>query len=80
MCDNIFNVVLPKFLNIVEPILANGQYLCGENLSSADFWIGGLYTNFIANEHVGFTKERWLASTNDYPNFKAYGERFAAAN
>jgi glutathione S-transferase len=59
MCDNVFDNILPKFLNHVEPLLANGQYLFGENITTADFWIGGLYTNFIANPDVGFAKERW---------------------
>jgi hypothetical protein len=26
---------------------------------------------------VGFGKEQWDASINDYPHFKAYGERMA---
>jgi len=50
--------------------------LCGDDLSIADFWIGGLYTNYINNPHVGFAKESWKATLDQYPNFKAYGERF----
>ena len=81
MCDNVFDNVLPKFLNHVEPLLSKGgAYLLGDNLTTADFWIGGLYTNFIANPDIGFAEERWQAVTDSYPNFKAYGERFAKAN
>jgi hypothetical protein len=46
----------------------------------ADFFIGGLYTNYINNKNVGFAKDKWATCLEKYPNFKAYGERFTAAN
>ena len=53
--------------------------MVGDKLTCADFWIGGLYTNYANNPNC-YTPERWAALLNDFPAFKAYGERFAAEN
>ena len=76
----IFEKLLPNFLKQVEPICARGEFLVGDSLTIADFWIGGLYTNFCTNEAVGCAKEQWATALDEFPNFKAYGERFAEAN
>ena len=39
--------------------------------------VGGLYTQFMANEHVGYAPEKWKAVLDKYPGFQAYGERLA---
>ena len=80
MYPEIFDKVLPGFLTRIDPLCAKGQFLVGDKLTCADFWIGGLYTNFFNNADIGFAKDRWAAVLAKYPNFKAYGERFAAAN
>ena len=77
--DLVFETLVPNFLKVIEPICAKGQFLVGEKLTCADFWIGGLYVNYCANE-LCFERERWNALLEQFPAFKAYGERFAAAN
>ena len=52
----------------------------GNKLTIADFWIGGLYTNLINNPNKTFAHDKWDKVLEDFPNFKAYGERFAKAN
>ena len=80
MYPDIFETIIPNFLKSIDHLCAKGEFLVGDSLTTADFWIGGLYTNFCANENVGFAKERWQAILEEFPNFKAYGERFAQAN
>jgi len=60
--------------------LDNGQFLCGDKLTIADFLIGGLYVNTIINDKALFGKEKWSELMKEYPNFKNYGERFKEAN
>ena len=79
MYPDIFEKHLPKFLNYVDANCAKGQFICGDKLTIADFCIGGMYTNFFANPAVGFAAEKWTAVLEQFPNFKAYGERFVAA-
>ena len=57
-----------------------GNFLCGDKLTIADFWIGGFYVNYITNPDISFCKERWAKVADNFPNFTAYGKRFAAAN
>ena len=55
LINDIFENILPKYLKIVEETCSKGQkFLVGDKLTTADFWIGGLYTNFINNSHVSF--------------------------
>ena len=77
--DVIFNTLVPNFLKVIEPICAKGQFLVSDRLTPADFWIGGLSTNYCANE-LCFEREKWDAVLEQFPAFKAYGERFVAAN
>ena len=79
MYPEIFEKVLPKFLKYVDAACAKGQFIVGDKLTIADFCVGGIYTNYIGNPNVGFAKEKWEAVLADFPNFKAYGERFVAA-
>ena len=79
LIDDILTNVVPKFLTVIEPICAKGQFLVGDKLTCADFWIGGFYTNYAANP-LCYTPERWAALLDQFPAFKAYGERFVAAN
>ena len=79
MYPNIFNNVLPGLLKAIDARCAEGGFIAGENLTCADFCIGGLYTNYLANKDVSFAPEKWAAVLDQFPNFKAYGERFTAA-
>ena len=74
------NKAIPEWLDFLEPYLAEGQFLCGEKLTIADFVIGGLYVNTIINDKAPFGKEKWNDLLMQYPNFKNYGERFREAN
>ena len=76
---DIFAKSLPKLLDVVEPICAKGEFLVGSKLTIADFWIGGLYTNFINNKNIPYAQDKWGTCLDNYPNFKAYGERFSEA-
>ena len=76
LLTKIFDQALPKFLGVVEPLCAKGNWVVGSDLTVADFWIGGLYTNFINNPNISFAKDKWPTVLNDFPEFKAYGERF----
>ena len=71
--------ILPNHLSKYDKHLAevNTPFLFGDKPMTADFLIAGLYLNYITNHMVGFGKEQWAASINDYPHFKAYGERMA---
>ena len=69
MYPEIFDKILPKFLDIIEPICERNDFLCGDDLTIADFWIGGLFTNFMANDNVGFAKDKWTATLAKFPAF-----------
>jgi glutathione S-transferase len=70
---------VPKFLDEINDKCKDG-WLVGDKISLADFFVGGLYTNYLANENITFGKEGWASVLEKYPNFKAYGERYAAEN
>lgn len=79
MYPEIFEKALPRFLENIEPLCEGNTWLVGDKLSIADFWIGGLYTNMLANDNVGFAKEKFTEVLAKYPTFAAYGERYVAA-
>lgn len=80
MFEDIFGKVLPKFLSVMETVCdKEDKFLVGNNLTVVDFFIGGLYTNYINNKNVSFAPDLWAKSVENYPKFKAYGERFAEA-
>ena len=76
--NELFDNVLPAYLKIVEKDLATRKFIAGDNLTFADFYCGGLYTNFVNNDIVGFAADKWKTALDNAPNFKAYGERFSA--
>ena len=71
--------LLPRFLDEIGDRLESG-WLVGDKITIADFFIGGLYTNYLANDAITFGKESWPTILEKYPKFKAYGERYAAEN
>merc|ERR1719465_41551 len=77
---NIFEKSLPKFLDLMEPYCekanASGKWLCTDNLSVADFWVGNIYTNFINDKEIPFGVDQFAKCLDNYPQFRAYGERF----
>ena len=78
---DIFENILPNWLKIAEKQLEHGKkFMVLDTLTTCDFWIGGLYTNYINNEAMSFAKDQWAASLDNFPKFKAYGENFAAEN
>ena len=76
----LFEEFLPKFLGHYDEKFKNHAhpFLFGDKPVTADFLVAGTYTNYINNPHVGFAKEQWEASVANYPNYKAYVERFSA--
>ena len=75
----IFDKIVPTFLAKIDERCASGEFLVGKNLTIADFYVGGLYTNFCANSSIAFAADQWAAVLEKHPNFKAYGERYVAA-
>ena len=71
-----FDVIVPKFLDEINDRCKSG-WLVGDKITIADFFIGGLYINYLTNEHVAYGKDRWPQILEKYPNFKAYGKRYA---
>jgi glutathione S-transferase len=78
--NDVFDKKLPEFMKKLLPNLGTTGFLTGDKLSVADFWIGGLYTNYFNNPKVMYAPERWAKAKVDNPEFVAYGERFAEAN
>lgn len=80
MLKKIFEQALPKFLDVIEPLAAkanaDGKWLCTDNLSIADFWIGNIYTNFINEKELTFGLDQFAKCLDNHPQFRAYGERF----
>ena len=77
LINEFFDKILPKFTAVVEPIAAKGEWIAGPTLTMADFWIGGLYTNFINNPNITIAQDNWVGLKDTYSRFKAYGEKFA---
>jgi len=75
-----FNESLPKFLKIIDPYCARGQFLVGSSLAPCDFWIGNLYVSGLGNAGFFAGADKCQALLKQFPNFHKYGERFKAAN
>ena len=73
---NIFEKLIPSFLKEIDAACAKGEFICGPKITIADFAVGGLYTNYCANEHITFAKDKFAQILKDFPNFEAYGKRF----
>ena len=58
MYAEIFGTHVPPFLVKYEAHFANGGFVSGDELSFADFFIGGLYTNMF-NNPICFEPEQW---------------------
>lgn len=83
MVEDLFNTYLPKVMKLVEHQLNNNggkQFLFGNKLSIADFWIGQIYTNYFNNPAVAYGADRWTEALKNYPTYEAYGKRFAKEN
>ena len=50
-----FDVIVPKFLDEINDRCKSG-WLVGDKITIADFFIGGLYINYLTNEHVAYGK------------------------
>ena len=46
--------MIEKLLGFLEPFAAKGQFLVGSKLCCADFWIGGMYVNFMDNQNITY--------------------------
>ena len=80
MIKDLFENTIPRLLGILEAHLQARKYICGDKLTTADFLFGGLYCNAFTNDAIKFGKDQFKAALANFPNFKAYGERFAKEN
>ena len=55
---DIFEKILPKYLKTIEDRCATNEFMVGDKMTIADFWVGQLYTNYLTNE-LCFTPEKW---------------------
>ena len=76
----LFEETLPKYLDEIEKVCGESKFLVGDTLTIADFFVAGLYTNYLHNEHITFAKDEFAAILAKYPKFQAYGERYAEEN
>lgn len=74
--DELFEFMNNFIKTILEPILSKNKFLLGDKVTLADFWLGGIYTNYAANKEI-YAPERWADTLSKFPHFKAYGERFS---
>ena len=54
-----FTKTFPTFLKSIDQYCARGGFLVDNSLTTADFWIGGIYVNYCINPNVGFGKDQW---------------------
>lgn len=47
-----FGELLPKFLTFLEPYCAKGQFLCGQKICMADFYVGAMVFQHMKNTHA----------------------------
>ena len=66
-------------MEIIKPHCEKGEFLVGDKLTIADFALGGIYTNYLANEHISFAKDRFAEFLSKHPYFEEYGKRYTAA-
>ena len=78
MIESNFSTALPNYLKTLESYVSKGEFIAHDKLSAADFVIGGLYCNYFNNKHITFATDKFAKILEDFPNFKAYGERFSA--
>ena len=63
----------------LEAQLGDNDWLLGDKISLVDFFWGNLYSQWFARPDI-YDKEKFDALAEQHPKFKAYGERFIAAN
>ena len=65
MYPDIFEKMLPNFLTKLDPYCAKGKFIAGgDDITIADFAVGGLYTNYLNNPSMSFAKDKWAAVLN----------------
>ena len=70
---------LPKLMALLEPYLDGpGTWLVGDKMTVADFYLGGVYTNYMNSASLGYCADDWANTKKSYPKFCAYGEKYAA--
>jgi glutathione S-transferase len=79
-CNKVFDEQIPAFMKAFDAKCVNGEWLVGNRLTIADFVYGNVYVNYFANDNVAFAKDRFKSTLEEYPNFKAFGEKFKLEN
>ena len=53
---------MKPFATLYHMLLKDGKWVAGgDNLTIADFAVGGLYTNYCNNPAMSFAKDKWAA-------------------
>ena len=73
----LFDTHIPTFLKQIDSHFTTSKFLVSDNLTVADFMIGGWFCNMFTNPGVGMTPEKFKGVVDTHANFKAYGERFS---
>ena len=74
--------MMPGIVAAITKFLTNAKAyfsITSERLTIADFWIGSLYTNYLANPNIKFGKKEFAQLLVDFPTFEGYGKRYSAA-
>ena len=77
--DKLFGNLLPTFCKALDADFAKGKFLLGDKLTTCDFMIGNMYVSLASNP-ASYGRDKWDGLLAQHPNFKAYGERYRAAN
>ena len=75
----IYEHLIP-FIKIIEFKLSDQHWLVTKKkMTIADFWVGGMYVNYIANPKA-YGRVEFGELLEKYPQLRAYGERFKYEN
>lgn len=81
-CQEKFWPELDKFLAFIEPFCGRAQFLTGQSICVADFWVGSLILSTFKNPEVNFGKDSgsWNKRLKMFPAFRGYVDRICIAN
>jgi len=69
MIEDVFTNILPKYLKAIDSHFTAHKFLVSDELSWADFYLGGnLYLNCAKNPMI-YAPERWAELLDQFPNF-----------
>merc|ERR1739838_112058 len=80
--EKVFTEEFPKLMKNLDKWLQGDAFLLGKKLSVCDFFVGSFYLAMCVNPmcRYGVADGKWAKILEQYPKFRAYGERFRAEN